>query len=183
MKIIKTFLSDALIFEVENFEDSRGRFYEAFNKKKFFEISKKKFNLVQINESISNNLVARGMHLQKEPFSQNKIVRVIKGKVLDIIFDLRKKSPSFMKYEVIELSENSNTMIYIPKGLAHGFISLSSKTIFNYLVDNKYKPSHEIGFNLNDPLLANIVKDYKINLSPKDLNLPMINEFKDYFEF
>ena len=123
------------------------------------------------------------MHLQKEPFSQNKIVRVIKGKVLDIVFDLRKKSPSFMKYEVIELSENSNTMIYIPKGLAHGFISLSSKTIFNYLVDNKYKPSHEIGFNLNDPLLANIIKDYKINLSPKDSNLPMINKFKDYFEF
>ena len=87
----KTFLSDALIFEVDNFEDSRGRFYEAFNKKNFLRYQKK-FNLVQINESISNNLVARGMHLQKEPFSQNKIVRVIKGKVLDIIFDLRKKS-------------------------------------------------------------------------------------------
>lgn len=183
MKIKKTILGDVLLIEVEKFKDQRGFFFEAFNTKKFTEVTKKKFNLIQINESISKYLVARGMHLQKKPYGQNKIIRVVKGKVIDIIFDLRANSPSFMKFELIELDEKSNNMIYIPKGFAHGFISLSSKTIFNYLVDNKYKPSHEVGFNLNDPLLSNFLKDYKFKLSEKDKKLPMIKDLKHSFDF
>lgn len=177
MEIKRLLLTDALIISLEKFKDQRGYFQEVFNEDQFQLLSKKKISFIQINESYSNKFIARGMHLQKEPYGQNKIVRVTKGKVLDIIIDLRKSSQTFMKYEIIELNESDDNILFIPNGFAHGFISLSDKTIFNYIVDSNYMPSYEAGFNMNDQIFGKSFENYKIKLSKKDQQLPSLKQY------
>ena len=137
-------ISGVKLFSIKSYNDNRGSFSEVFLSK--LDYPEFKIKYVQENESISNFGVFRGMHLQKGNHSQSKLIRVIKGKVIDVICDLRKSSPSFKKIIFIEL--NPNQLLFIPKGLAHGFLSLEEGTILNYKCDNYYNQSSETGFNL-----------------------------------
>lgn len=131
------------------FDDSRGYFFEAWNQADF-DSHVGHVNFIQDNESKSSYGVLRGLHYQKGEFSQAKLVRVIKGKVLDVAVDLRKSSPTFGKYVMVELSDENKCQLFIPRGFAHGFLVLSEEAIFTYKVDNAYAPMHEAGIRWND---------------------------------
>jgi len=161
------------LFSVKSYNDNRGLFSEVFLSNLDFPEFNKEY--VQENESISNYGVFRGMHLQKGKYSQSKLVRVVKGKVIDVVCDLRKSSPSFKKNMFIEL--NPNQILFIPKGLAHGFLSLEDGTILNYKCDSYYNHDSESGFNL---FKSNIkidlpIKHDKVTISTKDKSLPHID--------
>ena len=163
-------ISGVKLFSIKSYEDNRGLFSEVFLSK--LDHPEFKIEYIQENESISNFGVFRGMHFQKDNHSQSKLIRVVKGKIIDVICDLRKSSPSFKKIIFIKL--NPNQLLFIPKGLAHGFLSLEEGTILNYKCDNIYNQSSESGFNLFNskieidfPLLPD-----DITLSFKDKSLP-----------
>ena len=137
MKVIETNITGLTVLEPQVFEDSRGYFYEGYNKKSFLELGVNA-DFVQDNQSKSNYGVLRGLHYQLEPFAQAKLVRVIKGSVLDVVVDLRKKSKTYGKYILEELSEYNNHQLFLPKGMAHGFLTLEDNTIFFYKCDNYY---------------------------------------------
>ncbi|MBS9768829.1 MAG: dTDP-4-dehydrorhamnose 3,5-epimerase [Flavobacteriaceae bacterium] len=175
MKFIKTKIEDVIIIEPKVFGDERGCFFESFNQKEFEE-NIGEINFIQDNESKSKKGVLRGLHFQKPPFAQAKLVRCIKGKVLDVAVDIRKNSKTFGQHIAVELSEKNKKQLFIPRGFAHGFAVLSEEAIFAYKVDNIYKPDYESGIVWNDKDL-NI--DWKLNeneliLSEKDKKL---NEF------
>ncbi|WP_298999915.1 dTDP-4-dehydrorhamnose 3,5-epimerase [uncultured Tenacibaculum sp.] len=177
MIFTKTAIPEVIIIEPKVFGDHRGYFFESFNQKEFEE-NIGKINFVQDNESKSSFGVLRGLHFQKPPYTQAKLVRCIKGKVLDVVVDVRKHSPSYGKYIAVELSEENKKQLFIPRGFAHGFVTLSEEAIFAYKVDNWYAPEYDAGIIWNDPTL-NI--DWKINpedviLSSKDQQL---QTFKD----
>ncbi|WP_233883702.1 dTDP-4-dehydrorhamnose 3,5-epimerase [Tenacibaculum piscium] len=186
MKFIKTALSDVVIIEPTIFKDERGYFYESFNQEKFnANISEniEEINFIQDNESKSTFGVLRGLHFQKPPFSQAKLVRCNKGKVLDVVVDLRKKSPTFGKHITVLLSEENKKQLFVPRGFAHGFVVLSEEAIFSYKVDNKYAPSYEDGILWNDKSL-NIdwnIQQEKIILSAKDEILGTFENFDSPF--
>ena len=165
----ETLIKDLFIIEPKVYEDERGYFMESFKNKWFYDnISKTKF--IQENESKSTYGVLRGLHFQTNPCEQSKLVRVIKGKVLDVVVDLRINSSTFGKTFSIILSEKNKKQMFVPRGFAHGFLVLSKKAIFSYKVDQIYSPNHELGIIWNDNKL-NI--DWKINkndiiLSKKD---------------
>lgn len=165
------------LFSIKSYSDNRGLFSEVYLSNLNF--PEFKINYVQENESISNYGVFRGMHLQRGNYSQSKLVRVIKGKVIDVVCDLRKSSPSFKKKIFIEL--NTNQLLFLPKGLAHGFLSLEDGTIFNYKCDNYYNKYHESGFNLfkSDIKFNFPLKPKDIMMSDKDKSLPDLE--KSYF--
>ena len=169
MKLINTSLQDAFIIRPKLFEDSRGLFFEAWNKENFNRETNLNISFVQENQSISRFGVLRGLHYQlKNP--QGKLVRVSHGKVLDVIVDLRKSSDTYGKHFSIELSAESNTQLWIPPGMAHGFLTLSDHTIFNYLTTSYYDSSDEHTIIWNDNFL-NIdwtYKDIIPKLSSKD---------------
>ena len=183
MKIISTEIKDLFIIQPEIYSDERGYFFESFNEKKFNE----KFPYIkfcQDNESKSSYGVLRGLHYQIPPKAQTKLVRVIKGKVLDVAVDIRKGSSSFGKYFSIELSEENKKQLLIPRGFAHGFVVLSEDAIVSYKVDNFYDQKLDRGINYNDKELG---IDWRINnskliLSTKDKELPLFTdaEFFDY---
>ena len=131
------------------FNDDRGYFFEAW-KKEDFEEHVGKVDFIQDNESKSSYGVLRGLHYQKENYSQAKLVRVIKGKVLDVAVDIRKSSPTFGKHVMVELSDENKRQFFIPRGFAHGFLVLSDEAIFTYKVDNIYAPQHEASIRWND---------------------------------
>lgn len=164
------------------FNDNRGYFFEAW-KKSDFEAHVGKVDFIQDNESKSSYGVLRGLHYQKGEYSQAKLVRVIKGKVLDVAVDLRKSSPTFGKHVMVELSEDNKRQLYIPRGFAHGFLVLSPEAVFTYKVDNIYAPAHEASIRWNDPQIGiNWPIDQKeVVTSPKDLKG---KDFKDadFFE-
>jgi dTDP-4-dehydrorhamnose 3,5-epimerase len=180
MKIYKTFIEDLIIIEPQIFNDNRGVFHESFNKKvfnKFFNI-----NFVQENESKSAKGVVRGLHFQKPPFEQTKLVRCVSGNILDVAVDLRTNSKTYGKSFSIELSSENNKQLFIPKGFAHGFQVLSEIAIVNYKVDNFYNPKSDSGIIWNDKDLSidwNL--DLKPNLSDKDLKLISFKELKSPF--
>ena len=179
MKVTETYLRGCFIVEPKVFTDGRGNFFESFNQKVFEEKIGLKVNFVQDNQSISQRGVLRGLHLQKGIHAQAKLVRVIKGKVLDVVVDLRKNSPTFGKHFSIELSGENNKQLFVPRGFLHGFITLEDHTIFSYKCDNYYKPEAEDGVIYNDKDL-NIdwmLKQEDIFLSKKDSEL---NTFKEY---
>ncbi len=153
MKINETPIAGLLIFEPQIFEDARGAFFESFNKKIFNEATGEMFEFVQDNQSLSHKNVLRGLHFQKPPFAQGKLVRVIKGAVLDVAVDIRVGSPTYGKHFSVELSEENNRMLWIPPGFAHGFKSLEHNTIFSYKCTNYYEPSSEGTILWNDPSL------------------------------
>ena len=173
MKVTETYLRGCFIIEPTIFDDGRGSFFESFNLKKFEEKTGLKINFVQDNQSISQRGVLRGLHLQKGKFAQAKLVRVIKGRVLDVAVDFRKDSPTFGKNFSIELSGENNKQLFVPRGFLHGFSTLEDNTIFSYKCDNYYHKASESGIMYNDKTL-NI--DWKLNvdeilLSEKDKEL------------
>lgn len=178
MEIIKTNIEGLIIIEPRIFKDARGYFFESFSAQEFEEkVCKTTF--VQDNESFSSYGVVRGLHFQKSPFSQAKLVRVIRGAVLDVAVDLRKGSPTYGQYFAVELTGENHRQLFIPRGFAHGFSVLSDKVLFQYKCDNYYTPQSEGGILWNDPDL-NIdwqIPSDKIILSDKDTKHP---SFKDY---
>ena len=174
MNITETYLKGCFILEPKVFDDARGRFFESFNKQNFEQKTGLQINFVQDNQSISQRGVLRGLHLQKGIHAQTKLVRVIKGKVLDVAVDLRKDSPTFGKHFSIELSGENNKQLFVPRGFAHGFVTLESNTIFSYKCDNYYNKEAEGGVIYNDKDL-NIdwkLTENEIFLSEKDIILP-----------
>ena len=150
MNFIKTAIDGVFIIEPKVFNDPRGYFFEAF-KQEEFEKNIGNVNFVQDNESKSSYGVLRGLHYQKGEYSQAKLVRVIKGKVVDVAVDIRKSSPTFGKHVMVELSEDNKRQLFIPRGFAHGFLVLSQEAIFTYKVDNVYAPQSEACIRFDDP--------------------------------
>lgn len=169
MNYIKTEIEGVWIIEPKVFNDARGYFMEAF-KQEEFNHNIGKVNFIQDNESKSTYGVLRGLHYQKGEWSQAKLVRVIKGCVLDVAVDLRKESPTFGKYVAVELSEENKRQIFIPRGFAHGFLVLSEEAIFSYKVDNVYAPEAEASISYNDPEIGIVwpINIEDISLSAKD---------------
>ena len=149
MEYIKTAIEGVFILKPHVFDDARGYFFEVW-KKDEFEHHIGKIEFVQDNESKSSHGVLRGLHYQKGEYSQAKLVRVIKGKVLDVAVDIRKSSPTFGKYVMVELSDENKYQFFIPRGFAHGFLVLSEEAIFTYKVDNAYSPQNEACICWND---------------------------------
>ncbi len=170
MEYEETSIKGVWILTPKVFNDNRGYFFEAW-KKSDFEAHVGKVDFIQDNESKSSYGVLRGLHYQKGEYSQAKLVRVIKGKVLDVAVDLRKSSPTFGKHVMVELSEDNKRQLLIPRGFAHGFLVLSPEAIFTYKVDNIYAPAHEASIRWNDPQIGiNWPIDQKdVVTSPKDL--------------
>lgn len=182
MEYEETSIKGVWILTPKVFNDNRGYFFEAW-KKSDFEAHVGKVDFIQDNESKSSYGVLRGLHYQKGEYSQAKLVRVIKGKVLDVAVDLRKSSPTFGKHVMVELSEDNKCQLFIPRGFAHGFLVLSPEAVFTYKVDNIYAPAHEASIRWNDPQIGiNWPIDQKdVVTSPKDLEG---KDFKDadFFE-
>jgi dTDP-4-dehydrorhamnose 3,5-epimerase len=182
MEYEETDIKGVWVLTPKVFNDNRGYFFEAW-KKSDFEAHVGKVDFIQDNESKSSYGVLRGLHYQKGTYSQAKLVRVIKGKVLDVAVDLRKSSPTFGKHVMVELSEDNKRQLFIPRGFAHGFLVLSPEAIFTYKVDNIYAPAHEASIRWNDPQIGiNWPIDQKdVVTSPKDLEG---KDFKDadFFE-
>ncbi|MDD2474534.1 MAG: dTDP-4-dehydrorhamnose 3,5-epimerase [Dysgonamonadaceae bacterium] len=177
MKITNTTLDGVVIIEPRLFVDTRGYFFESFSHKQFVD-KVANTNFVQDNESRSAYGVLRGLHFQKPPHAQAKLVRVIKGLILDIVVDIRKDSPTFGKHFGVELSDENKLQLYIPKGFAHGFVVLKNDTIVQYKCDNYYHPQSEGSLLWNDPVL-NI--DWQlplsdITLSEKDEKSPLLKD-------
>ena len=178
MIVKETNLEGCFIIKPKVIQDKRGYFLESFNQAVFKEGLNRDINFVQDNESYSSKGVLRGLHYQKGDYAQAKLVRVIKGKILDVVVDLRTDSPTFSKHMSIELSEDNKTQLFIPRGFAHGFIVLSDTAIFSYKCDNFYNKASEGGVIYNDKDL-NI--DWKLDekefiVSEKDLELPTLKE-------
>ena len=177
MNYIETEIDGVFIIEPRVFNDARGYFMEAWKQEEFNQhIGKVDF--IQDNESKSSFGVLRGLHYQKGETSQAKLVRVIKGKVLDVAVDLRKSSPTFGKHVMVELSEENKRQFFIPRGFAHGFLVLSEEAIFTYKVDNPYSPSTDGGIRWNDPDLGIEwpIDPAKVLTSEKDLNQPFLKD-------
>lgn len=181
MTVEKFEIQDLLLIKPSVFQDDRGYFLESFNEKLFKSQTGLDITFVQDNESQSNKGVLRGLHYQEPPFAQGKLVRVVKGSVLDVAVDLRKGSPSFGKYQSTVLSEQNKHQFYVPPGFAHGFVVLEDETIFCYKCTAFYNheseralrwndPTINIDWGINDPILS--VKDEKNSLFWNDLNSP-----------
>ena len=180
MKINKTFIENLLIIEPQLFKDDRGFFYESYNKNNLDKVVNVIF--VQDNESKSNKGVIRGLHFQKPPYAQTKLIRCISGSIFDVAVDLRKNSKTYGKSFSIELSSKNNKQLFVPKGFAHGFQVISDEAIVNYKVDNFYNPKSDSGIIWNDKDLSidwNL--DLKPILSEKDLKLISFKELKSPF--
>tara|TARA_B100001057_G_scaffold328934_1_gene329321 strand:- start:1788 stop:2342 length:555 start_codon:yes stop_codon:yes gene_type:complete len=184
MKFINTKIPDVIIIEPSVFGDDRGYFLESFNLEKFQKnVSPIKF--VQDNESKSSKGVLRGLHFQKPPFAQAKLVRCIEGKVIDVAVDIRKGSQTYGEHVSIELSSENKRQLFVPRGFAHGFSVLSETAIFAYKVDNTYAPEYDDGIKYDDEKL-NInwgLKEDDIQLSEKDKILKTFNGLNSPFKF
>jgi dTDP-4-dehydrorhamnose 3,5-epimerase len=184
MNVLKTELEGVVIIEPRVYADSRGYFFESFSQKEFEE---KVCNtiFVQDNESKSSYGVLRGLHFQKMPYTQSKLVRVVKGRVLDIAVDIRKGSPTFGKSVATELSEENKLQFFVPRGFAHGFVVLSEEAIFQYKCDNYYAPQSEGGILWNDPSLDIdwILNEKEIILSEKDKINPLLKDSNYLFDY
>ena len=184
MKVIKTAIEDVVIIEPDVFGDSRGYFFESYSQKKFDE-QVRPIRFVQDNESKSKYGVLRGLHFQKGKDAQSKLVRVVKGRVLDVAVDIRKGSPTFGKYVAVELTEDNHRQLFVPRGFAHGFSVLSEEVIFQYKCDNLYAPESEGAIAWNDP---DIGIDWQLPtedvlLSAKDSAHPMLKDATDLFDY
>jgi len=183
MKIIETDIEDVVIIEPKIYSDSRGYFFESFSENQFSKVVETKF--VQDNESKSSFGVLRGLHFQNPPYAQSKLVRVIKGRVLDVAVDIRKASPTYGKHVAVELNEENKLQFFVPRGFAHGFVVLSEEVIFQYKCDNYYNPQAEGAILWNDPMLAIdwILSDDQITLSEKDKNNRCFDELESQFDY
>lgn len=182
MDVVRTDIEGLVIIQPRLFEDQRGYFFESFSEREFaHKVAPVSF--VQDNESKSSYGVLRGLHFQKPPYEQAKLVRVVKGRVLDVAVDLRKGSLTYGRYEAVELSEDNHRQLFIPRGFAHGFCVLSEEAVFQYKCDNYYAPQSEGAVRWDDPDLD---IDWKIPLedvilSDKDRNHPCFKDLDDVF--
>lgn len=185
MEVIKTTIEGVLIIEPKVFGDARGYFFESFNAKVFVEKTGKDIIFVQDNESSSRYGVLRGLHFQLPPYTQSKLVRCVKGMVVDVVVDIRKGSPTYGKYVMCELTEENHRQLFIPKGMAHGFAVLSETAIFQYKCDDFYHPEAEGAIAWNDPDIAINwpIPATDVILSEKDNGHPCLKDFESPFTF
>ncbi|MBE6250535.1 MAG: dTDP-4-dehydrorhamnose 3,5-epimerase [Bacteroidales bacterium] len=184
MNIIKTSIDDLVIIEPKVFGDNRGYFFESFSQREFCQ-KVRKVDFVQDNESKSCYGVVRGLHFQKPPHCQSKLVRVVKGAVLDVAVDIRKGSPTFGQNVAVELTEDNHRQLFIPRGFAHGFAVLTDEVIFQYKCDNFYAPESEGAIAWDDPDLGidwKIPSD-KVILSAKDTAHPLLKDAPWLFDY
>ncbi len=184
MEVIKTDIEGLVILEPKVFKDSRGYFFESFSQREFEE-KVRKVNFVQDNESMSTYGVMRGLHFQRPPYSQSKLVRCVKGKVLDVAVDIRRGSPTYGQHVAVELSEDNHRQFFIPRGFAHGFVVLSETAKFQYKCDNFYTPEADGGISIKDESLG---IDWGISiedavLSEKDLKHLCLKDFDSPFDY
>lgn len=180
MEIEKTFIEGLIIIKPRIFKDERGYFFESYSQREFEKVGILDF-FVQDNQSLSGKGVLRGMHFQHPPNAQSKLVRVDRGAVLDVVVDIRASSPTYGKSYSIELTEENHTMLYIPKGFAHGFLSLKDQTLFIYKCSSFYDKNSEDCIRWNDPDL-NINWNYSNPIvSDKDNNAKSLKSFKSHF--
>ena len=182
MDIIKTALDGVVIIEPKILGDARGYFFESFSQREFDE-KVRKINFVQDNESMSTYGVMRGLHFQRPPFTQSKLVRCVKGAVLDVAVDIRKGSPTYGQHVAVEITENNHRQFFVPRGFAHGFAVLSETAIFQYKCDNFYAPQADGGISIADESLGidwKIPAD-KILLSEKDTLHVCLKDFDSPF--
>ena len=189
MEIIKTDIEGVLVIEPKVFKDPRGYFFESFSQREFDEkvtpILGHSIHFVQDNESMSSYGVMRGLHFQRPPFTQSKLVRCVRGAVLDVAVDLRKGSPTYGQSVAVELTEDNHRQFFIPKGFAHGFAVLSESAVFQYKCDEFYHPEADGGISILDESLGidwRIPADKAI-LSDKDLRHPLLRDFLSPFEW
>jgi dTDP-4-dehydrorhamnose 3,5-epimerase len=181
MEVIKTDIEGVVIIEPRVFRDERGYFFESFSQREFDE----KVRPIKFVQSMSSYGVMRGLHFQRPPFTQSKLVRCVKGAVLDVAVDIRRGSPTFGKHVAVELTEDNHRQFFVPRGFAHGFAVLSETAVFQYKCDNFYAPQADGGINIKDDSLAidwRIATDKAI-LSEKDLKHEMLKDFDSPFDY
>lgn len=184
MEIINTAIDGVVIIEPRVFKDTRGYFFESFSQREFEE-KVRKIKFVQDNESMSSYGVMRGLHFQRPPFSQSKLVRCVKGAVLDVAVDIRKGSPTYGQHVAVELTEDNHRQFFIPRGFAHGFAVLSETAVFQYKCDNFYAPEADGGISIKD---ENLCIDWRIPvdnaiLSEKDIKHISLKDFDSPFDY
>lgn len=184
MEVIQTKIDGVVIIEPRVFKDTRGYFFESFSQREFEE-KVRKINFVQDNESMSSYGVMRGLHFQRPPFTQSKLVRCVKGSVLDVAVDIRKGSPTYGQHVAVELTEANHRQFFVPRGFAHGFSVLSETAVFQYKCDNFYAPEADGGINIKDESLG---IDWQIPtsnaiLSDKDLKHACLKDFDSPFDY
>lgn len=183
MEVIKTDIEGVVIIKPRIFTDARGYFFESYSKREFDE-KVRRVDFVQDNESCSSRGVMRGLHFQRPPFTQSKLVRCVKGRVLDVAVDIRKGSPTYGRHVAVELSEDNHLQFFVPRGFAHGFAVLSETAVFQYKCDNYYHPDADGGIAITDGSLG---IDWRIDpahaiLSEKDTKHPMLCDFDSPFD-
>lgn len=184
MEVVKTAIEGVVIIEPKVFKDARGYFFESFSQREFDE-KVRKVHFVQDNESMSSYGVMRGLHFQCPPFTQSKLVRCVKGRVLDVAVDIRNGSPTYGQHVAVELSEDNHRQFFVPRGFAHGFAVLSETAVFQYKCDNFYAPHADGGISIQDESLGiewHIPMDKAI-LSEKDLKHLCLKEFDSPFDY
>ena len=179
MKILNTKIDGVFLIKPQIFQDKRGYFFESFNQKKLNE--KIKVNFVQDNQSLSSKNILRGLHFQKPPFAQSKLVSVINGSVLDVVVDIRSDSKTYGKYILEELNDKNHHQLFIPKGMAHGFLSLEDHTIFNYKCSEFYNKDSEDSIIWNDPDIGIKWPNISPILSEKDQSAKKFSSFVSPF--
>ena len=184
MEVIQTAIEGLVIIEPKIFKDARGYFFESFSQREFDE-KVRKINFVQDNESMSGYGVMLGLHFQRPPFTQSKLVRCVKGRVLDVAVDIRKESPTYGRHVAVELSEENHRQFFVPRGFAHGFAVLSKTAVFQYKCDNFYTPEADSGISLQDESLG---IDWQIPithaiLSEKDTKHLYLKDFDSPFDY
>ena len=184
MEVIKTSIEGVVIIEPRIFKDARGYFFESFSQKEFDE-KVRPIHFVQDNESMSSYGVMRGLHFQRPPYTQSKLVRCVRGRVLDVAVDIRKGSPTYGQHVAVELTEENHRQFFIPRGFAHGFAVLSETAVFQYKCDNFYAPQADGGISIKDESLG---IDWQIPvekaiLSEKDLRHICLEEFDSPFDY
>ncbi|MDE6174363.1 MAG: dTDP-4-dehydrorhamnose 3,5-epimerase [Duncaniella sp.] len=184
MEVIKTDIEGVVIIEPRIFADSRGYFFESYSKREFDE-KVRPVDFVQDNESCSSYGVMRGLHFQAPPFTQSKLVRCVKGRVLDVAVDIRKGSPTYGQHVAVELSEDNHRQFFVPRGFAHGFAVLSDIAVFQYKCDNYYAPEADGGISIQDTSLGInwLIDPSKAILSDKDLRHPLLKDFDSPFDY
>ena len=182
MEVIKSPIDGVVIIEPKVFKDARGYFFESFSQREFEE-KVRKINFVQDNESMSSYGVMRGLHFQTPPFTQSKLVRCVKGAVLDVAVDIRKGSPTYGQHVAVELTEENHRQFFVPRGFAHGFAVLSETAVFQYKCDNFYAPQADGGISIKDDSLGIdwLIPVEKALLSEKDTKHALLKDFESPF--
>lgn len=184
MEAIKTDIEGVVIIQPRIFNDPRGYFFESYSGRVFDE-KVRHINFVQDNESCSTRGVMRGLHFQRPPFSQSKLVRCVKGAVLDVAVDIRKGSPTYGRHVAVELTEDNHRQFFVPRGFAHGFAVLSDIAVFQYKCDNYYHPEADGGISILDTSLGInwLIDPSQAILSDKDLRHPLLKDFDSPFDY